>query len=162
VESDAPRVPVLIQFDCYPFRSATRLDIPMDAPEEFQELCRRFVMALRQHGTSHTYYLHSATVEFRLSNGPGARVKFAFEGTAWTDAEDRKTTRLDIATRLLESDFGPLEAEVERFFVEAVEQAVTAEFDRYIEAGELEKSVQRAKAAMLQSEQSGGYMGMGI
>jgi hypothetical protein len=37
-----------------------------------------------------------------------------------------------------------------------------AEFDRYIEAGELQKAVQRAKEAMLQSELSGGYMGMGI
>lgn len=162
MKSDAPRVPVLVQFDCYPFRSATRLDIPIDAPEEFQELCRRFVVALRKHGTQHTYYLHTATVEFRLSNGPGGRLKFGFEGTVWTGAEDRKTTRLEIATKLLESDFGTLDEAVERFFVEAVQQAVMAEFDRYIEAGELEKTVQRAKAAMLQSEQSGGYVGMGI
>lgn len=134
----------------------------MDAPEEFQELCRRFVVALRKHGTAHTYYLHTATAEFRLSNGPDASVKFAFEGTAWTDSDDRKTTRLEIDTELIASDFDPFDPAVEQFFSQAVHRAVMAEFDRYIEAGELQKAVQRAKEAMLQSELSGGYMGMGI
>ena len=162
VQPEAPSLPVLIQFNCYPFRSATRLDIPMDAPEEFQELCRRFVQALRQHGTEHTYYLHNATVEFQLSNRPGANVKFRFEGTIWTNTEDRKTARLEITTEFLHSDFGPLDPAVQSFFDQAIHRAVTAEFDRYIEAGELEKTVQQAKEAILQADQTGGYMGMGI
>lgn len=154
--------PVLIQFSCYPFRSAGRLDVPLDAPEDFQALCRRFVAALRRHGTEHTYYVHGGTVEFRLANGPGGSIVFAVEGTVWTDAADRKTQRVDLACEAAASDFGPLEPAVGEFFRRAVERAFVVEFDRYIESGDLERTVRHAKAAMLQSEQRGGYVGGGI
>ena len=70
-------------------------------------------------------------------------VCFAFQGTVLTDAEDRKTIGSDLQIEL-ESETCPwLTAEAVTWLKETVEQAVRIEFDRYIAAGDLQRTIDR-------------------
>ena len=162
MESDQLFHPVLIQFECFPFRSASRLDVPFDAPEPYQALCRRFVKALQQNGVEHTYYVFNASIEFHLANQSGNSLKFQFEGTVWTDKDDQEVEKLDISTELIHSDWDDLDRSVMTFFQTVIQRAVRVEFNRYIQDGELARAITRAQNAMLESEHSGGFMGMSI
>jgi hypothetical protein len=46
------------------------------------------------------------------------------------------------------------------FFAESVRQAVMVEFDRYILAGDLEKTRQRIAQIQAEAEAKGGFIGM--
>ena len=48
------------------------------------------------------------------------------------------------------------------FFQTVIQRAVRVEFNRYIQDGELARAITRAQNAMLESEHSGGFMGMSI
>jgi hypothetical protein len=51
---------------------------------------------------------------------------------------------------------------VVQWFCETVAEAVKVEFDRYIAAGDLQKTIQRLERIRAASDAQGGFMGMGL
>jgi hypothetical protein len=49
---------------------------------------------------------------------------------------------------------------VVQWFAETVPRSVAVEFDRYIEAGDLEKAKQRIEKIQAASDDAGGFVGM--
>lgn len=152
---------VEIEFDCLPLRSVTRMDIPMDASPKFRARCEGIKQALESHGSHNSYYLYNARCVFHLLNHPtlGA-LEFAFEGTVMTDEDDLRTRQSDLVVTLEGETCDWLTEPVKQWFAESVPVAVSVEFDRYIEAGDLERTRQRIARMEEQLDQAGGYMGM--
>ena len=154
---------VEITFDCLPLRSVTRVDVPLDAPDEFQEFCHRVKQALSKHGMYNTYYLHNATCVFYLTNDPLiGLLRFRFEGTVLTDPDDQKTRGCDLEMTLESESCDWLTKQAEQWFQETVQRAVLVEFDRYIAAGDLSRTVARMESFRAQWEAQGGCLGMGL
>jgi hypothetical protein len=155
--------PVAITFDCLPLRSVGRMDIPLDASPAFQAFCERVKSAVERHGTHNTYYLHNAHCVYHLSNDPKVgMLEFQFEGTVFTDAEDRKTLRADLDVKLRRETCDWITEPEVAWFRETVSRAVIVEFDRYISAGDLEKTVARIEKTQAESDSHGGFVGMGL
>jgi len=152
-----------ITFDCLPLRSVGRFDIPIDASEEEQALCERIKLAAEKHGVHNTYYLHNARCIFHLTNDPqlGA-VHLRFEGTVLTDQEDRHTLRCDLEAELAGETCEWLTQPVVDWFVETMHHAVRVEFDRYITAGDLGRTIERMEQLQAESDAQGGFVGMGL
>jgi len=152
---------VEIEFDCLPLRSVTRLDVPLDASPVYEQFILRVKHALDKHGSHNSYYLHRGHCEFHLTNAADqGRVAFAFEGTVLTDQKDLITRSLDLTIQLEQETCSWLTEPSVSFLVESVRQAVVVEFNRYIEAGDLEKAQQRVEAIQKQSDQGEGFLGM--
>jgi hypothetical protein len=152
---------VEITFDCLPLRSVGRLDVPLDASPKFRALCERIKAAIEKHGSHNTYYLHNASCRFHLVNRDDlGMIEFRFEGTAFTDAQDLRTERCDLTVDLARETCDWLQEPIVDWFRESVVRAVIVEFDRFIQAGDLEKTRQRMDAIRLQADQQGGYLGM--
>jgi hypothetical protein len=152
-----------ISFDCLPLRSVGRFDIPIDASPEYQALCERIKRAAGKHGLHNSYYLHNARCVFHLTNDPQfGMLEFRFEGTVLTDADDRNTLRCDLQAELHRETCDWLTEPVVAWFAEAVSQAVRIEFDRYIAAGDLEKTVERIGQIQAESDRHGGFLGLGL
>jgi len=150
-----------ITFDCLPLRSVTRLDIPIDASPKYQALCERIKQGIATHGTHNTYYLYNARCTFHLTNNPElGSVEFAFEGTVMTDPSDRQTHHCHLDVRLQRETCDWLIEPVVAWLQESVQQAVTVEFDRYIEAGDLAQTIERIRRQQAQTDESGGFVGM--
>lgn len=150
-----------IAFDCLPLRSVGRLDIPLDASPKFRERCERIKAALDKHGSFNTYYLHNAHCRFHLTNREEAgMLEFRFEGTVFTDQSDLKTSRTDLSVELIRETCDWLTAPIVEWFHQSVSHAVRVEFDRYIEAGDLDKAKERMQKLQAEMEQSGGHVGM--
>ena len=49
-----------------------------------------------------------------------------------------------------------------KWFAETVSRAVQVEFDRYIAAGDLEKTIERMEQVRAESDAHGGFLGMGL
>ncbi len=155
--------PVEIAFDCLPLRSVTRLDVPLDASPEFEALFERIKRAIHQHGSHNSYYLHTAKCVFHLTNHEQVgMLEFRFEGTVLTDEEDSKTLRADLAVELRRETCDWLTEPVVHWFAETVTRAVIVEFDRFIAAGDLERTKARIERLRAESDEHGGYVGMGI
>ncbi len=154
---------VEISFDCLPLRSVPRLDVAFDAPPEFQALAQRVKQALAKHGRHNSYYLHSARYRLCLTNDPNVgMVEFSFEGTVLTDAEDRKAEQVDLAVKVGPETCDWLTEPAVAWFRETVAQAVRVEFDRYIAAGDLERTKQRIAKLEAESDAHLGFLGMGL
>jgi hypothetical protein len=152
---------VEIEFDCLPLRSVTRLDVPMDASPTFEQFVLRVKQAIEKHGSHNAYYLHRGLCTYHLTNDPEqGTVVFAFEGTVLTSEEDRKTRVVDITVRLNGETCSWLSEPIVGFLAESVQHAVMVEFDRYIDAGDLDRTEQRIKAVEAQSDASEGFVGM--
>lgn len=152
-----------ISFDCLPLRSVGPLDVPVDTSPTFQALCERIKRAIGKHGVYNSYYLHNAKCVFRLTNDEQiGMLEFGFEGTVLTDPEDIKTLRSDLQVQLERETCEWLTEPVVDWFCETVNQAVVIEFDRYIAAGDLEQTVQRAQQIQAQSDSEGGFVGLGL
>ena len=152
---------VEIAFDCLPLRSVSRLDIPLDASPKFRQRCERIKAALEKHGAFNTYFLHNAACKFHVTNREEAgMIEFRFEGTVITDQSDLRTDRTDLTVELARETCDWLTAPVVDWFRESVAQAVRAEFDRYIEAGDLAKAKERMQKLQAEVEKSGGHVGM--
>ena len=150
-----------ITFDCLPLRSVTRLDMPMDASPKFQAWCERVRSALDEHGAHNTYYLHNARCIYHLSNSEQVgTIEFRFEGVVLTDETDMRADRCDLQVELVGETCDWLTEPVVRWFADTVSRSVVVEFDRYIEAGDLEKTVERIKKLQEESDASGGFLGM--
>lgn len=152
---------VEVTFDCLPLRSVGRLDVPIDASPKFRMLCERIKQAIDQHGSHNTYFLYNANCRFHLVNRDDVgMLEFRFEGTVFTDAQDQRTERCDLAVELLRETCDWLKEPIVEWFRETVIRAVIVEFDRFIEAGDLEKARQRLEKLRSTADQQGGYLGM--
>ncbi len=152
---------VEIEFDCLPLRSVGRLDIPIDASPRYREFCERVKAAYDKHGAHNAYYLHNARCVFHLTNDPNlGMLEFRFEGVLLTDESDLHATHADLDVKLTGETCTWLAEPVVQWFHETVSRAVLAEFDRYIEAGDLEQTRQRIEKLQAASEEAGGFLGM--
>jgi hypothetical protein len=152
---------VEIEFDCLPLRSVTRLDVPVDASPVYEQFVLRVKEAMSKHGSHNTYYLHRGTCVYHLTNDPAhGKVEFSFEGTVMTDEGDRSTRAVDIHVKLHGETCSWLSEPIVGFLAESVQHAIVTEFNRYIDAGDLEKTEQRIKAVQDQSDSAEGFVGM--
>lgn len=152
---------VELTFDCLPLRSVGRLDVPIDASPKFRMLCERIKHAIDQHGSHNTYYLYNANCRFHLVNRDDlGMLEFRFEGTVFTDIQDQRTERCDLNVELVRETCDWLKEPIVEWFRETVIRAVIVEFDRFIEAGDLEKARQRLEKLRSTADQQGGYLGM--
>ncbi|MCH2370383.1 MAG: hypothetical protein MK324_07605 [Pirellulales bacterium] len=152
---------VEISFDCLPLRSVGRLDVPMDASPKYQQRCERIKDAMERHGSFNSYFLYNAKAVYHLTNTPArGLLAFNFEGTVLTDSKDEKTKSADLVISLQGETCDWLSQPVVDWFVQTVREAVKVEFDRYINAGDLEKTRQRIKEIEEASDGADGYLGM--
>ncbi|MFK8112320.1 MAG: hypothetical protein AB8B91_08960 [Rubripirellula sp.] len=152
---------VEVEFECLPLRSITRLDVPVDASPAYEQFVLRVKAAMAKHGSHNAYYLHRGVCAFHVTNDPArGRVAFAFEGTVLTGQSDQATKALDLTVKMDRETCPWLSEPVVHFFEESVQHAVLVEFDRYILAGDLEKTQQRIKAVQEQSDSADGFVGM--
>lgn len=154
---------VMIQFDCLPLRSLGRLDIPLDASPAFEAKAERIKAALAKHGEHNSFYLHNASCCFRLTNDDCVgMLEFHFEGTVLTDPEDQHAESCDLQVELNRETCDWLTEPVVEWFRETVQHAVLIEFNRYIAAGDLQKTIERAARLQAESDSHSGFVGMGL
>lgn len=155
--------PVRITFDCLPLRSVKLVEPSADLSPKFRQFLTSLSDAIDKHGRYNTYYLHQAECLYQLTNDPAVgTLVFAFEGTLLTDSTDSRTLSADLKIRLLRETCDWLTEPVVEWFRTAVRRAVIVEFDRYITAGDLKRTQERIESLQKVSEQSGGYLGMGL
>ncbi len=153
---------VTIVFECLPFRLVGHSGMPLDASDEQQALWRRFRAAMAKHGTANTYFLYNADCVFRLSNGQDGYLRFVFEATVKTDEKDATPIDVDLVCRLAESDYDRLAFDVQDFFREAVRRAVLAEFQLFIDAGNLKRALAQREHILREWDRTRGFIGMDI
>jgi hypothetical protein len=152
---------VEITFDCLPLRSVTRLDIPLDASPGYRALCERIKAAIETHGSHNTYYLYNASCTYHLTNRPDyGMLQFKFDGTLFTDATDLQPDRCELNVELTRETCDWINASIVQWFQESVKHSVCAEFGRYIDAGDLQKTFERLAKLREASDESGGFVGM--
>jgi hypothetical protein len=152
---------VQVTFDCLPLRSIPRTDIPIDASPKYRAFCERIKAAMETHGTFNAYYLYNATCRYHLTNRDDlGMLEFRFEGTVLTDDQDLHAERADLHVEMLRETCDWLTEPIVAWFRETVTRSVLVEFDRYIEAGDLDKARQRLAQIQATCDQQGGYMGM--
>jgi hypothetical protein len=152
---------VEISFDCLPFRSVGRMDIPIDASPVYRRKLERIKAALDKHGAHNTYYLHHAQCVFHVLNDAKlGQIRFAFEGTVLTDASDERCQQCDLEVELVGDTCDWLTEPVARWFAETVSHAVAYEFDRYIAAGDLQQTRERQQQIQARCDDAGGFVGM--
>ncbi|QDT03003.1 hypothetical protein K227x_13820 [Rubripirellula lacrimiformis] len=152
---------VEVEFDCMPLRSVSRLDVPVDASPAYEQFVLRVKDAMSTHGTHNTYYLHRGSCTYHLTNDPQrGQIVFAFEGTVMTGEKDLQTKAVDVKIRLKAETCAWLSEPMVEFLTESVKHALLVEFDRYIEAGDLQKTEDRIKAIQAESDSADGFMGM--
>lgn len=150
-----------VEFDCLPLRSVTRVDVPFDASPAYEQFVLRVKAALEKHGAHNAYYLYSASCTFHLTNDPQqGMVRYSVEGVVLTDTEDRKSRGCDLTVSLAEETCPWLTEPIVDFLAESVRHAVMVEFDRYILAGDLEKTRMRIERVRAEAEATGGFIGM--
>jgi hypothetical protein len=154
---------VAIVFECLPFRLVGHAGLPLDASDEQQALWRRFRAALHKHGTANTYFLYNADCTFHLANDSGSYLRFVWEATVRTNDADERPAEIDLACRLAETDFAqPLGPPVLEFFREALRRAVLAEFQRFIDAGNLKRALAQREHILQEWDHTRGFVGMDI
>ena len=153
---------VTIIFECLPFRLVGHAGMPLDASDEQQALWRRFRAAMAKHGTANTYFLYNADCMFRLTNSGSGFLRFVFEATVKTDEKDERPIDIDIVSRLVESDFEKLSSEVLDFFRAATRRAVLAEFQLFIDAGNLKRALAQREHILREWDRNRGFVGMDI
>lgn len=152
---------VEVEFDCLPLRSVSRLDVPVDASPKYEQFLLRLKAAIETHGSYNSYYLHRGKCVFHLTNDPGSgTIEFHFEGTVLTDGNDLQTRNVDLSIDLGNETCGWLTEKSVSFLTESVQHAVIVDFNRYIAAGDLEKTRERIEKINQQSDDADGYMGM--
>jgi len=78
-----------------------------------------------------------------------------------TDAEDLRTLGSDVQATLIGETCDWLVAPVVAWFADTVREAVKVEFDRFIAAGDLRKTIQRMQQLQANSDAQGGFLGPG-
>jgi hypothetical protein len=150
-----------IAFDCLPLRSVGRLDIPLDASPKYRQRCEQIKRHIEKHGSHNTFFLYNATCVFHLTNRANfGTLEFRFQGTVITDATDLQAQHADLEVELIRETCDWLTAPVVAWFHESVQHAVCVEFDRYIAAGDLDKTKARLEKLQAEVEKTGGHVGM--
>jgi hypothetical protein len=131
-----------IAFDCLPLRAVGRVDVPIDASPPFRVRYERLKLAIETHGVENAYFLYNAHCVYRTANSDvDGMLRFAFEGTVFTDRSDAKAERAELAIELVGETCGGVPAEIVAWFQAVIERAVVIEFDRFIAAGRLAERV---------------------
>ena len=152
---------VEISFDCIPLRTIERLDIPLDASPKYQAFCARLQAAIEKHGSVNSYFLHQARCKYHLLNHAEVGfIEFRFSGTVLTDQSDLKCQQCDLEVELVGETCDWLSEPILEWFAETVPRSVAMEFDRYIEAGDLDKTRARIEQMEADSDSAGGFVGM--
>ena len=152
---------VEVSFDCLPLRSVGRLDIPMDASPAYRERCERILTAIDSHGSHNSYFLYNALCKFHMTNEEQiGTIAYRFEGALLTNSEDSKSERCDLQCDLAWETCEWLTEPIVAWFAESVPRSVLVEFDRYISAGDLNRTQQRIEEMQQKLDQSGGFLGM--
>ena len=89
-------------------------------------------------------------------------LEFCFEGTVLTDVEDLKTLHADLQVALAGEVCPWLVASAVDWFADSVREAVKVEFDRFIAAGDLDKTFRRLEELRAASDTLGGFLGIGL
>ena len=154
---------VEIRFDCLPLRTVSRFDVPLDAEPEFQAFCQRVKQATAKHGLHNTYYLYNAKCVYHLTNDAKIGVlEFRVEGAVLTDPQDLHTKACDLAVDLADESCDWLTRQAVDWMRETVVRAVRVEFDRFIAAGDLARTVARLEKLQSELDARGGFVGMGL
>lgn len=154
---------VEVTFDCVPLRTVVRSDPPLDASPGFLALWDRVQRAIQQYGRHNSYYLFHGQCTFHLTHDATVgTLSFAFEGCLLTDSEDKVAAACDLETTLKGDTCDWATEPILRWFGESVRHAVLVEFNRFIAAGDLEKTVERLKKLEAETELKGGYVGFGL
>ena len=149
-----------ITFRCLPLRSVASFAPPVDAADDVVALFRKLREAVRKHGLHNTYYLHDGKCVFHLTNHDQiGMIEFAFEGAVLTDTDDMHTLHCDLEASLTAEVCEWLVAPVVQWFAESVREAVKVEFDRFIAAGDLDKTIQRLQQLRATTDAQGGFLG---
>jgi hypothetical protein len=152
---------VEITFDCLPLRTISRLDIPIDASPRYVQWCERVKAAINIHGTHNAYYLYNAHCKYHLLNSDAeGEINFRFEGTVLTDEQDLKCRDCHVEVKLTGETCDWLTEPVKDWFQASVPKAVAVEFNRYIAAGDLQKTRDRIEKIQAESDDAGGFVGM--
>lgn len=152
-----------ILFRCIPLRSIGRFDPPVDASDEQRALLRGIHKAATTHGVHNAYYLCDATCVFHLTNDRSVgTVAFRFEGTVLTDPEDRQTVGSDLAIEFDYEVCDWITTPAIDWLRLSVDRAVRVEFDRFIAAGDLQRTIERHRRFEDETGAKGGYLGMGL
>lgn len=152
---------VEVSFDCLPLRSVARVDAPIDASPKLAQKMQRVKDALETHGTLNSYYLHNASCTFYLTNDPTqGMMQYRFEGVILTDQSDMQARSCDLKIELVRETCSWLNQAIVDWLAETVQRAVIVEFNRYIQAGDLTKTLDRLEQIQKDTEESGGFVGM--
>jgi hypothetical protein len=152
-----------ISFRCIPLRSVGRFDPPVDVTDEQRAILQGLHRAVTKHGAHNAYYLSEGRCVFHLTNDETqGTVGFRFEGTLLTDPEDRRTTGADLTIELDYEVCQWLTAAGTEWLRQTVEQAVRVEFDQFIAAGDLQRTVERLQRLEAELGAKAGFLGMGL
>lgn len=148
-------------FDCIPMRSLGDIVVPDDVSPKLAEKMRRIKSAKEKHGAFNTYYLHNAECKFHLTNDPNeGMLLYTFEGVILTDETDCKAKKSDLHIELTKETCGWLNQAVVEWLAETAQRAILIEFDRFVQAGDLGKAIERIEEIQKASDESGGFVGM--
>jgi len=138
-----------------------QVTIPEDASPKLAKKLARMQKALETHGTLNSYYLHNARCVFRFTNDPSVGMcQFDLEGVVLTDSNDMQARTCDLIIELAKETCSWLHQSIVEWLSETVQRAVLVEFNRYIQAGDLSRTIQRMEELQKATEESGGYVGM--
>ncbi len=152
---------VEISFDCMPLRNIGRLDIPIDASPRYRQFCESVKAAIEKHGSHNTFFLYNAACKYHLTNNPErGMIEFKFQGTVLTNANDTQTKRCDLDVELVGETCEWLDSNVVKWFEDTVPRSVAVEFDRYIQAGDLQQAKERIAKIQEASDDADGFVGM--
>lgn len=152
---------VEISFDCMPLRSVGRMDIPIDASPRYRQFCETVKAAIEKHGSHNSFFLYNASCKYHLTNDPNrGLIEFNFQGTVLTNGDDTQTKQCDLEVELAGETCDWLNSTIVEWFESTVHRSVAVEFDRYIQAGDLEQTKQRVAKIQEASDDADGFMGM--
>jgi hypothetical protein len=152
---------VEIAFDCVPLRSVVGLQVPDDASPGLTKKIERIQQALQVHGTVNTYFLHNAACCYHLTNDSSlGMVQFGFEGTVFTDRQDEHAVKAELRIQLERENCDWLHQGIVHWLGQSVQRAVLVEFDRYIAAGDLQRTRDRIAEMERSLDSQYGFLGM--
>jgi hypothetical protein len=136
---------VQIEFDCLPLRSVGRLGYSDRRFADLPRFLRAGQSGVRKARIAQRVLPAQRALCFPPDQRPGpiGMLEFRFEGVVLTDDQDLHAMHADLEVELLGETCNWLTEPVVRWFQETVSRAVLVEFDRYIQAGDLERTRQR-------------------
>ncbi|MBX3422063.1 MAG: hypothetical protein KF752_10970 [Pirellulaceae bacterium] len=150
-----------VKFDCLPLRSVRSFAAPDDASPKLAAKLERMRVARESHGSMGSYYLHNATCTFHFTNDPALGMcQYSFEGVVLTDSQDMQARSCELTIELARDTCSWINQAIVDWLAESVQRAVLVEFNRFIQAGDLTKTIQRLESMNKASDDAGGFVGM--